>query len=460
MKEISFNRLSFSFKTGEPVLTDLTASFAPGAVHLLTGPSGSGKSTILKLIAGLLPKYGGQVTAGSLTVPEGSRSGMLFQDPVMQFALDTPRHELEFTLENCQVPRRQMKGQIATALRFAQVTSLADRKITTLSGGQQQRVALAAVVAMKPTILLLDEPFANVDSANRQLILNQLAQLNRKNKTTIIITDHECFGYQELHPQVWQLRDHHLHALTPKEGNELLRHADQQEAAPIRVTMPSKGEQAIVDFTDLTIHQGDSVLLTPTNLRLVKNKTTLLTGANGVGKSTLLKALARLLPYGGQIKFQGTDIQKISPGKYFRDVGLIFQHANDQFLNVTVGEELALSRQHGHNPFFTSARLQQALSDLQLNGHEDQVVYSLSGGQKKKLQLLLMLMMGQQLLLLDEPFTGLDSQSLATILQLIRESRQVMPLTIVVVSHQLSGIENFVDYHLVMQNQQLSYQRN
>lgn len=453
MKNIRFNDLSFNFDQ-QPILKNITAEFMAGKIHLLTGVSGSGKSTILKLIAGLLPKYGGEIVAGAVDVPTDAQIGMVFQDPLMQFALDTPRHELEFTLENCQVPTDKIPGRVKEALQFGKVDDLANRLITTLSGGQQQRVALAAATAMQPNVLLLDEPFANIDEENRQLILKQLVRLNSDYHTTIIITDHDLHGYEQLHPLVWQLTKRHLTQLSTKNSSQLLT----ASATPqITTVLPPSTLPAIIKFDGLAIKRDNHSLLLPTNLGIVKNKTTLLTGPNGVGKSTLLKAIARLLKYEGMINYAGENIQKISPGKYYKHLGLIFQHANDQFLNVTVGEELALGFKTCQNPYFSQQQVNEALAALGLNGREDQVVYSLSGGQKKKLQILLMLMRGQETLLLDEPFTGLDPASLKTVLQLIKASQKEKPQTLLIVSHQLSGLDGFIDYHLTMNHQRLNY---
>lgn len=453
MKNIRFNDLSFNFDQ-QPILKNITAEFMAGKIHLLTGVSGSGKSTILKLIAGLLPKYGGEIVAGAVDVPTDAQIGMVFQDPLMQFALDTPRHELEFTLENCQVPTDKIPGRVKEALQFGKVDDLANRLITTLSGGQQQRVALAAATAMQPNVLLLDEPFANIDEENRQLILKQLVRLNSDYHTTIIITDHNLHGYEQLHPLVWQLTKRHLTQLSTKNSSQLLT----ASATPqITTVLPPSTLPAIIKFDGLAIKRDNHSLLLPTNLGIVKNKTTLLTGPNGVGKSTLLKAIARLLKYEGMINYAGENIQKISPGKYYKHLGLIFQHANDQFLNVTVGEELALGFKTCQNPYFSQQQVNEALAALGLNGREDQVVYSLSGGQKKKLQILLMLMRGQETLLLDEPFTGLDLASLKTVLQLIKTSQKEKPQTLLIVSHQLSGLDGFIDYHLTMNHQRLNY---
>lgn len=453
MKNIQFNDLSFNFDQ-QPILKNITAEFTAGKIHLLTGVSGSGKSTILKLIAGLLPKYGGEIVAGAVDVPTDARIGMVFQDPLMQFALDTPRHELEFTLENCQVPTDKIPERVKEALQFGKVDDLANRLITTLSGGQQQRVALAAGTAMQPNVLLLDEPFANIDEENRQLILKQLVRLNSDYHTTIIITDHDLHGYKRLHPLVWQLTKRHLTQLSSKNSSQLLT----ASATPqITTVLPSSTLPAIIKFDELAIKRENHSLLLPTNLGIVKNKITLLTGPNGIGKSTLLKAIARLLKYEGKIEYAGENIQKISPGKYYKHLGLIFQHANDQFLNVTVGEELALGFKTCQNPYFNQQQVNEALAALGLNGREDQVVYSLSGGQKKKLQILLMLMRGQETLLLDEPFTGLDPASLKTVLQLIKASQKEEPQTLLIVSHQLSGLDDFIDYHLTMNHQHLNY---
>lgn len=453
MKNIQFNDLSFNFDQ-QPILKNITAEFTAGKIHLLTGVSGSGKSTILKLIAGHLPKYGGEIVAGAVDVPTDARIGMVFQDPLMQFALDTPRHELEFTLENCQVPTDKIPERVKEALQFGKVDDLANRLITTLSGGQQQRVALAAATAMQPNVLLLDEPFANIDEENRQLILKQLVRLNSDYHTTIIITDHDLHGYKRLHPLVWQLTKRHLTQLSSKNSSQLLT----ASATPqITTVLPSSTLPAIIKFDELAIKRENHSLLLPTNLGIVKNKITLLTGPNGIGKSTLLKAIARLLKYEGKIEYAGENIQKISPGKYYKHLGLIFQHANDQFLNVTVGEELALGFKTCQNPYFNQQQVNEALAALGLNGREDQVVYSLSGGQKKKLQILLMLMRGQETLLLDEPFTGLDPASLKTVLQLIKASQKEEPQTLLIVSHQLSGLDDFIDYHLTMNHQHLNY---
>lgn len=462
MTAIKIEQLSFQFERRHPVICNLSMNINSGDAILVTGPSGCGKSTLLRLIAGLLPKYGGQVTTGQIIRPQinhhPTRIGMLFQDPAMQFAMDTPRHELEFTLENCQVAPQQIPIRLQAASEFGRVGNLLDQPISTLSGGQQQRVALAVVVAMAPDILLLDEPFAAIDEDNRRFLINQLQQWQAaQSGRTIIITDHDCHGYAALNPQTFRFENQQLAALTSAEGRALIAQADKMTHTPIRVAQPAATAPAIIHLSHVSISCGQRKLITAPDLTIVQNKITLLTGANGVGKSTLFRALTRLIPYQGTIKYHETDIQKISPGKYHQKVGLVFQQTNEQFLNVTVGEELTLSAKHRRQPLLTNDRLTAVLRNFNLAGMEDRVVYSLSGGQRKKLQLLVMLMIGHPVLLLDEPFAGLDQSSLATVFDLIRRCQRALPQTILIISHQLTGLNQLIDYHLHLADGRLSY---
>lgn len=132
---------------------------------------------------------------------------------------------------------------------------------------------------------------------------------------------------------------------------------------------------------------------------------------------------------------------------FYQELGLVFQDAEEQFLNVTVEEELALSTKNSRNADYFSAKLPDFLKQLRLDGLNDHVVYALSGGQKKKLQILEMLMMGTPILLFDEPFTGLDFTSLQQVLSLMQHVAHDCHQTYVIVSHQLYGIADLIDQY-------------
>lgn len=450
---IQINDLQFNYQTEQPIL-DIPQLTIP--LHQLTifyGRSGSGKSTLLKILAGLLPKYGGHLT-GNFVIPEHAIPAMMFQDPGAQFALDTPRHEIEFALENIQTAPQDIPDKVNQALREAGIMDLADRQFITLSGGEQQRATLAVIIAMQRQIILLDEPFASLDAHNRQLILNQLIKMQQTGKT-IIIADHDLSAYGNLNPTIIDLND----------GVRRLSHAQQQSllqqaTVPITIDTPLPPDSAAValQVQNFNLYRQKQLLIQQSSLKIIKNKTTLLTGSSGSGKSSFFKAIAGLIPSTGSVQLFNKDLTAYSRNRIGQTLGLVFQNANDQFLNITVGEELALSVKNGHHPYFTTERLQHTLQELQFDHLTDHVVYSLSGGQKKKLQLLVMLMMGQQLLLLDEPFSGLDRHSITQIVQLIQRCQQVLPQTILIISHQLMGILPLIDYHLCLTNHQLIYQ--
>ena len=184
--------------------------------------------------------------------------------------------------------------------------------------------------------------------------------------------------------------------------------------------------------------------------------TTLITGANGVGKTSLFKVMTKMIPYTGNFAYLNKEIAQISARKYLTQVAQIFQKASDQFLAVTVKDELELSKKD-RNLFFTEKKLNEWLEKLGLADHLDQVVYSLSGGQQKKLQILLMLMTKHQVLLIDEPLSGLDHNSVKLVLELMRESQQKLHQTFFIISHQIDELAEFCDYHLIFADQRLKY---
>ena len=443
MNHLAIDNLTFAYTPKHPTLKDVALKIPLDSWTLFYGASGSGKSTLMRLLAGLLPKYGGRILQGNIELPNGLTVAMMFQDPGMQFALDTPQHELEFALENLQLPANEMPARIEHALKFCGIEHLRDRQLATMSGGEQQRAALAVLVAMDTDILLLDEPFASIDNHNRTLL--------------IIVADHDLHGYRGLAKQIIHFENQRAQLLDAAASDALLQSADQLAATVHHVKLPTASDQPILTLKKVVIEHGDQKLIMANDFSFFKNQTTLLTGATGTGKSSLFKAITHLAAYQGTIVYNDQDSQKIKPRRYAQQVGYVFQHAVDQFLSVTVKEELALSLKKGRNPYFDEEHLATALKLLDLNKLQDRVVYSLSGGQQKKLQLLLMLMMGQPVLLLDEPFSGLDLHSLHNVVDLIKASQKVYPQTMIIISHQLEGLEKLIDRHVKLADCQLSY---
>lgn len=446
-KQIKINHLSFQYQNHK-IFNDLNLTVNQGEFILLTGNSGSGKSTLLKIIAELEPKFSGKIIAGSLTQPF-SNWGMIFQDPNRQFTMATPREELIFTLENKLVDRSTALKRIDYASKKTHIQDLLDRPLTELSGGEKQRVALSVLIAMESDLLLLDEPFANCDSNNRKFLLDSLSSLHQEGKT-ILISDHDFSGYKELNPIVIEIKDQNFIVTSlPSTLPKIETH----------FSLPDKKQQNNLSYTfnSFSLSFPNKGLITSTNLELYSGAATLLTGENGSGKTSLFKALTKVIPYHGHLFFREKDVKKWRKRPYLAKVGQIFQNPDDQFLNVTVEEELNFSLKYNQNPLLNRSKLTSLLSKLKLDNLDKQVIYSLSGGQKRKLQILVMLMAYPEVLLLDEPFSGLDQKSVSDVIFLLKNYFLSTEHTLIVISHQLNQIDKLCDYHLILKDQKLFY---
>ncbi|GAP00261.1 ATP-binding cassette domain-containing protein [Fructobacillus ficulneus] len=445
-----------------PIIEDLDFTLNPSDLTLLMGPSGSGKSTLLKTLAGLYPQYGGQVSgaveiAGTdvSTMPAHDRArqiALLFQNPDDQFAMPTVREEFIFALENLELNPAEIDERINKALAKVGLSDFIDRAFVTLSGGELQKVALAEVLALGAKYLLLDEPFAAVDSQSRaelQVLLQQLSQEGYG----ILVSDHDPAGYFDKIKSFYQVKNTNLYQVNRQEWQQY----DYQ--GQIKVLAEVGDADAAFDMNNLRVQNGDRLVLNQDILKVSRGLITLLTGPNGVGKSSVLKTLAKLHGYEGSLTYRDQEVSAWKKREYYHEIGLVFQNAADQFINITVQEELDQVQKSSHQKrYWSDDRLDQWVTALHLNGLGDRSVYTLSGGQQKKLQLLLMMVMAPTVLFLDEPLAGLDEQSVGVALDLIQSCQKALQLTILVVSHQTRDLVEIVDQHLRYENTTIANQ--
>lgn len=451
MKEIKIKDLTFAYGKKQKIINHLTVTI-PTGFTLLVGPTGCGKSTLLKLLAGLYPKYGGHAH-GEISLGTMSKA-MMFQNPGEQFTMPTPRQEIIFALENLHLNQKEYEQRLKRAVAFTKIDKLLDQKIATLSGGEKQRVALAVLVAMNVNLFLLDEPFASCDPAARQFLIQKLEQLRQQGKM-IILSDHLLSGYEKLCDQILAFSQKGIQLLSAAAQKALFARQKKQSELTYHFVLPSLNTP-LFKLQNAQIRQ-QRLLLQQKKLIIPAGKSILLTGPNGVGKTSFFKALTKMIPYEGQIHFNAREIARLPARRYLKQVAQVFQSADDQFLRITVQEEIDLSKKM-RNAFFTDQKIKAALQELDLTAHRQQVVYSLSGGQKKKLQLLLMLMTKHQVLLIDEPLAGLDQKSVSQVINLLAKVQAKLGLTYIIISHQVGKLGKFCDYHLVFKQQQMHYQ--
>lgn len=464
MTELVVDHVNFAYRE-TPVLTDISLKLRPNSFSLLVGPSGSGKSTLLKLLSGLYPTFSDGSLTGNLTLDNYdvhdivpyqrvAHIGYLFQNPARQFVMKTPFEELRFSLENLQVKPEEIEQRILNALDSVGMTAFMHHDLLHLSGGEKQKVALATVLAADSEYLLLDEPFANVDPTARLQLIDVIKSYQRQGKT-ILITDHDWSGYADAIDDIFVMTAGRLHHALPDERQQILTKLPNQPV--LHTSLPTE-KKGILTLESVTLESGQRTLLSRTTRLFPKGKRILITGPNGVGKSTLLSALVKLYPYGGTITYQQENIAKRKIARHVQDVALVFQNAEQQFVAMTVREELEQAQSLSRFPeIWHNDQLTQVLTQLNLNDLRDHIVYQLSGGQQKKLQVLLMLMTGTPTLLFDEPLAGLDSVSQQHLLNIIADFTTRQHQTVIMISHQLHAVTNWFDYHLQFDNQSLNY---
>lgn len=194
---ITFDHVHFYYQKGQPVLDDLSFTIHTGDFVVLAGANGCGKSTIAKLMDGLLLPKKGSVEINGLNPSKAAdlvsiheQVGFIFQNPEDQFITTTVMDEVIFGLENIRVPREEMQSRLNSALQAVQMEEYLDEMPHRLSGGQKQRVAIAAILAMRPQIIIFDEATSMLDPEGRRQVLAIMHELHRQGMTLVHITHH------------------------------------------------------------------------------------------------------------------------------------------------------------------------------------------------------------------------------------------------------------------------------
>jgi energy-coupling factor transport system ATP-binding protein len=347
-------------------------------------------------------------------------------------------------LENLQLDHQEIEERINDALKRFELEDFKDRNLQELSGGEQQRIALALVYSLKSSVILLDEPFANVDPENRRKLLEDLKRLQKEQRKTILISDHDSSGYFGIVDHWYRFSSQ---GFVEKDVNEL----KTREQQPKVIGVPKNDARLFWD--DLGFEVSKRKLLSNSSFCLPTGQIGLLSGKNGCGKSTLFACLCKLHEKTGKITFDQKDSDKIKLSKWAKNVGYAFQNSLDQFIKLTVEEEILASRKNTrHKDYWSEERIQRAIKALNLTGVMKHSVYQISGGQQKKLQLLVMMIMAQPILLIDEPFAGLDQASLEVSCSLLKETVKNLQLSVLLISHQRVRVVSFMDYEISLKD--------
>ena len=250
---IQIQDFSFTYKNGEnPALQEISLTVPDGGFLGIIGPAGAGKTTLARAIAGIIPHhypgdFYGSVTVNGLdtvdsTIVDLSRLvGMVFQDVESQIISPQVEDELLYGLENFGVPREEIPGRMEEALAKVGVSDLRERSIASLSGGQRQKVAIASIIALKPKILVLDEPTGELDPRSSRQIFSLLKELNEEQGITVILIEQKIMLLCEFARQLAVLSKGRI--IRQGETRDVLSHADELQALGVncpRVTTLSR----------------------------------------------------------------------------------------------------------------------------------------------------------------------------------------------------------------------------
>ncbi|WBB54525.1 ABC transporter ATP-binding protein [Verrucosispora sp. WMMD573] len=438
-----------------------------GEKVLLLGASGAGKSTLLAALAGLLPEDSGE-REGTIEIdgqPVGEardRVGIVFQDPQSQLVMARSGDDVAFGLENRGVPAGQIWARVDGALDRVGFPYHRDRPTAALSGGEQQRLALAGVLALRPGLLLLDEPTANLDPAGAALIRAALARAVDAD-TTLILVEHRVAEALPLVDRVVVLEpgggvraDGSPEAVFAAHGDSLAaegvwvpgrENPPRRAAGPageVLLTAEQLGQPPRLAATDLTVRAGEALAVL---------------GPNGAGKSTLALLLGGLLrPGTGRLAasrgLAGVD-SRTAPHRWrapalTRRIGSVFQNPEHQFVTGTVFDELALGpRRTGASESAVQDRVTELLSRLRLERLAAANPYTLSGGEARRLSVATALATAPRLLICDEPTFGQDRRTWRELVDLLADLRDAGH-GLVTVTHDADFVAALADRTLAL----------
>ncbi len=508
MAHFTIEHLSFTYPgASHPTLTDVNLSIKHGSYVCLCGRSGCGKTTLLRHLKTVLTPTGrteGRVLFNDAPLAEvdgraqSSLIGFVMQNPDAQIVTDKVWHELAFGLESLGCDQRTMRLRVAEMASYFGIQTWFHKDVRDLSGGQKQLLNLASIMAMQPSVLILDEPTSQLDPIAAADFLNTVRKINLELGTTVIITEHRLEDVFATADQVIVLDDGEVIADgTPLAvAEKLYAHDDPMTyalPAPVRIFYGVADQNARpTALCPLTVREGRAWLTdwvfahepartalaeepapdsrdtaaalemrevwfrydreTPDVLRGVdltvpQGETFALVGGNGTGKSTLLKCACSVLkPYRGTVEVFGRKLKDWNANELFQGmVAMLPQDPQNLFVKKTVREDL--QEMFEGTDLSAEERAEQIASVAEtcaITALMDMHPFDLSGGEQQRAALAKVLLTHPRLLLLDEPTKGIDSffkRELACLFDRLK----AQGVTILMVSHDVEFCARFAD---------------
>ena len=474
------------------------------------GENGAGKSTLCQMTNGIIPnsiggKLAGKVLVHGLDTQEAGISvlatkvGIVLEDPETQLFASSVLSEVAFGPENLSIPPAEIQERVAWALETVRLKGYEDRLPTSLSGGQKQRLAIAANIAMRPDILVLDEATSQLDPVGVEEVLSVARELNQKYGMTVIMatdasemiarhmdrvvvlnegrlvadgTPREIFSNLNLFkkimirsPQVSQLagrmqdegRPFTSFPITVEEGKQVIiqmvgngHPGSTGSKQPERYTIDAP-TSILVDNLDYIYQPLNVHAVKGVSFEIKKGEFVALIGQNGSGKTTILKNLLGLLrPTSGKVLVAGKDTNVTAVAEMAQHVGFVLQNPDQQLFAQTVAEEVSYGPKNlGVSPEVIEERIEKALQVVGLEGRWDEFPPAMPKGDRAKVVIASALALDPEIIILDEPTTGQDYRGCHQIMQIAKAMHE-QGRTVLFVTHHMALVAEYARRVIVL----------
>lgn len=500
--QISIKDLFFKYAgRKKEALSSINIKVHSGETILLLGPSGSGKSTFSLCLNGLIPqringKFEGEVQTSEMNTKTAQISdltqevGILFQDPESQFVMMNVEDEIAFGLENLCFEKKEINTRIVEALKIINMSDYRYRKLDELSGGEKQLIAIACLLAMRPKILVFDEPTANLDPVGTRQVFAVIEKLRSQKNHIIIIVEHKLDDLMTLIDRViilsksgsvfadgtpnaifndnaatlldlgvWMpqtaLLAHELRLLGHNIKTLPLTVAQaKMTLGPLLSNLKLKHTQKIIKNTnhlpnvietiDLSYHYKKNSVLNKLNIIIKQGDFLAVIGSNGAGKTTFSHLIAGIIkPKHGRILLNNTDLSGIKQRALLKQIGFVFQNPEHQFITDSVQNEVRYGLKIlGLSPDEVESKTTELLDKFDLLHFAKANPFQLSHGEKRRLSVATMLAMGQKILILDEPTFGQDQKNSLSLMNILKRLNDEGH-TIIMITHDMSLVAQY-----------------
>ena len=489
-------------------LKDVNLSIQRGEFLAVIGATGAGKTTLCLTLNGVVPQFFGGRFFGSasiegedtLEVPTSRLAvhvGEVFEDPESQLVATSVENEIAFVLENLKTSREEIAARIPAMLEAVRLSGLEKKHPHELSLGQKQRLAIAAALAARQQLLVLDEPTSQLDPQGVQDVFGLLKRFQTAYGLTVVITGHAAEEMAEYADRVALLQKGQLqtvghpqevyssfdllkaNALRPPQVAEVFQGIRERgisvSTVPVRlqegleaihvlqarvpvqapvIAPPESNSQAkiVLEAEDLCFSYPDGTnALQAVNLKVRKGEYIALLGQNGAGKSTLARHFLNLLqPTSGDVRFEGKSTVGYEVSQLTGRIGYVAQNPDHQIFTSSVEEEVSFALKNlGYSGTDVRQRTEESLAEMELLHTRDAHPLSLPKGNRARVVIAAILAMRPEVVIFDEPTTGQDDFGAQAILNVSAKLHR-QGKTIIVISHHLYLLPGYARRAVVM----------